>query len=154
MRGLIALALAGLTAVSAAAALASSTVVIRVKSVQTVGRITHNEPPAGLSKGDVILERDKLFNVVRQFGKPAGALVGSDHATITLVTATTATVSGTAVFPDGTITFKGTTHVISAAPTPIPIVGGTGRYKHAHGAISESGGDPSNARNTYKVTLP
>jgi hypothetical protein len=154
MRGLIAVTLAGLAAASATAALGSSTAVIRVKSVQTSGRIVHNQPPAGLGKGDVIVQRDKLFNLARQFGKPAGALVGSDHATITLVTETTATITGGAVFPDGTITFKGTVRLVSVVPTPIPIVGGTGRYAHSHGTVSASGGDPSNSRNTYRITTP
>jgi hypothetical protein len=80
--------------------------------------------------------------------------VGSDHATITLVTGTTATVSGSAVFPDGTVTFKGTVRLISATPTPIPIVGGTRRYAHSRGSMTSSGGDPSNSRNTYRITTP
>jgi hypothetical protein len=130
--------------------------VIRVKSVQTYGHVVHNVPPASLSKGDVILERDKLVNVVRQFGKPAAALVGTDSATITLLSGNLATLTGVAVFPDGTIKIKATIHLISAVPAPIPIVGGTGRYAHARGFVTESGASAggTTALNTYKITTP
>jgi hypothetical protein len=146
------LALAGAFTVSAANGAHSSTIVIRVKSVQTFGRMVHNAPPASLSKGDVIVERDKLYNVARQFGKPVGALVGTDQATITLLAGNLATLTGSAVLPDGTVKFKATVHVISAAPAPIPIIGGTGRYAHARGSVSESNAAGANtALNTYTI---
>jgi hypothetical protein len=142
--------------VSAANGAHRATIVIRVKSVQTFGHVVHNVPPASLSKGDVIVERDKLYNAARQFGKPVGALVGSDQATITLLAGNSATLSGSAVLPDGTLKVKATVHVISAGSAPIPIVGGTGRYAHAHGALTESnaavGGNT--ALNTYTIITP
>jgi hypothetical protein len=158
MRSLLVLVLtlAGAVAVSAANGAHRSTVVIRVKSVQTFGRVVHDEPPVTLSKGDVIVERDKLYNAARQFGKPVGALVGTDQAKITLLAGNTATLSGSASLPDGTLSFKATVHLISAGSTPIPIVGGTGRYAHARGSVTESsaaaGGNT--ALNTYKLTTP
>jgi hypothetical protein len=152
----VVLALAGAVAVSSANGAQSSTIVIRVKSVQTFGHVVHNVPPASLSKGDVIVERDKLYNVARQFGKPVGALIGTDQATITLLAGNLATLTGSAVFPDGTVRFKATVHVLAAGPAPIPIVGGTGRYAHARGSVTESNatGGTTTALNTYKIITP
>ena len=157
MRALVALGLlAAMASVATAGAARSSVLVIRLKSVETSSRIVRNEPPSRLSKGDVVAERDNLFNVARQLGKPAGALVGTDKATITFVSEAKATVAGSTSFPGGTITFRGKVSFTSTRPVSLRIVGGTGRYAHATGTVTEpaTDNDPKNARNTYRITLP
>ena len=61
----------------------AATIVIKVKSV-TIASIPRDKPPKGASKGDRMLLRDRLVNVRRQFGKPAGAVVGRDEGVLVL----------------------------------------------------------------------
>ncbi len=145
-----------IAAVSAADAGGSSALVIRVKSVETSARVVHNQPPSALSRGDVLVQRDNLFNITPQLGKSAGALIGKDRATITLTSRVKATVAGTTTFPGGTVSFKGTVSFTSTRPAALQIVGGTGRYAHATGTVTEpaTDSDPHNARNTYRLKLP
>jgi hypothetical protein len=157
VRALLALGLLSIaTTIAVGSAAGSSVLVIRVKSVQTSARLVHNQPPNGLSKGDVLVVHDRLFNLVRQFGKPAGALIGSDEGTITLGSGGKATVVGTTTLPGGTVRVKGTVFLTGTGPTSIRVVGGTGRYLRASGSETEPGTDrsPGSATNTYRLTLP
>ena len=113
---------------------------------------TIDELPHGPSKGDIWIEHDLLYNVTRQFGKPANAVVGSATATLTFLSPTTARVIGTAKLPDGTLRFRGTASITGKTPH-VPVVGGTGAYAHARGALITSG-DPYNTYNTYRLTIP
>lgn len=74
--------------------------VIRLKSVELTGSVK-DKPPKGPSKGDVLTARSRLFNVVPQFGKRAGAAVGSDVGTLTLTSPTTGTSVVWPPFPAG-----------------------------------------------------
>jgi hypothetical protein len=142
-------AVALVSAASAHAASLDHSVVIRLKSV-SVSESVKDQPPKGLSKGDVYSGRSRLLNVVPQFGKGAGVMVGSDVSTLTLTSRTTGIVSGVAALPGGTLRFKGTGRV--GSNDPIPVVGGTGRFAGVHGTlVSGSGNSPLN---TYKLTLP
>ena len=135
--------------VASAQAAPASTVVIKVKSVSTSG-VLHDRPPKGLSKGDVYAGRDNLTNVVPQFGKPVGAVVGSDQSTLTLTSATTGRVTGIARFPGGTVTFSGQGKL--GANARLSVVGGTGRYAGARGTLITGSGD--SPLNTYRLALP
>lgn len=148
----LALAAAGVAVLAPAGNGASrSALVIRVRSV-LVAHTTHDVAPTGPSKGDVTVERDDLFNLgARQLGKPAHARVGTDRATITLLTKTTAFVEGSARFPDGSVTFAGFSSFTRPQAT-IPVTGGTGRYAHARGIVV-AGGAAANV-NAYHLTLP
>jgi len=125
--------------------------VIKVKSI-TISGTHYDRPPKGLSEGDKFVGRSRLLNAARQFGKPIGAVVGSDYSVLTLTSSTAGTVSGTARLPGGTISFKGAGRLSTGASPPIPVVGGTGRYDHARGTVVVG---PGNAPlNTYRLTLP
>jgi hypothetical protein len=139
----------------AASALGRSVLVIRVKSVQTSGRLI-DKAPKGASKGDVLHVRDRLYNRAPQFGKPSGALVGSDQGTVTFLSASKAIAVGSANFPGGTVRFKGTILLTSNRSWPLRVVGGTGRYAHAMGITTEpaSDADPANATNIYRLVFP
>jgi hypothetical protein len=104
----------------------------------------------------VLVQRDNLFNITPQFGKSAGALIGKDQATITFISGVKATVVGSTSFPGGTVRFKGTVLFTSTSPASLGIVGGTGRYAHATGTVTEpaTDSDPHNVRNTYRLKLP
>lgn len=108
------------------------------------------------SAGDVLLIRDDLFNRVAQLGRPAGARIGSDSSKLTFASATAARVVGSASFPGGTVTFRGRATKGATGKLAFTITGGSGRYAHARGTVTEpaSDSDPKNATNTYHLTLP
>jgi hypothetical protein len=68
---LVALACAA-AALGTPSARASSTLVIRVRSIQ-VSQSRSDSAPTGPSKGDEVLQRDRFVNVSPQFGRSAGA---------------------------------------------------------------------------------
>ena len=144
-------AVAAIAAVWVAAGQSKSVVVIRLRSVSTLTVIT-DKSPKGVGKGDVWLEKDALANVVRQFGKPAKARVGTDSAKLTFRSSTVVLVTGTAILPNGTIHIRGTVSVVTTTST-LAVVGGTGAYAHARGVMMETGND-ADTYNTYRLSLP
>ncbi len=155
MRRLLAM-LAGTLVVVAAPAAAAPVVggppqllVIQVRSVEA-GVNADDKPPRGLSKGDRLLERSRLVNARKQFGKPAGALVGRDRALVILTSTRSGRVVGVATLPDGTIRFGGLIRLDAAES--IPVIGGTGRYAKARGTLFVGDGDAP--LNTYHLRLP
>ena len=127
-----------LAAVPAAGAAGPATISVVSISVPPTP-VNHDKPPKGMaknsySKGDTIVFKDRLVNAVAQFGKKKGAVVGSDHGTMTFLSAHSARFDGKAVLPGGTLTLKG---VIAGAGSAmaIPVTGGTGRYAGAHGIV-------------------
>jgi hypothetical protein len=142
----LALAAVATTAASAAAP-APTSIVIKVKSV-TTATIPTDKAPKGASKGDRVIVRDRLVNVTRQFGKPAGAVVGRDEGVVVLTSATTGTFEGVATLPDGTIRLHG---VVGNGIETYTVVGGTRRYAHARGTITVGSG--KSPLNTYHLTL-
>jgi hypothetical protein len=131
------------------AAVASRTLVIRLKSV-TVSRSVAERPPDGPSKGDVYSGRFRLLNAVAQFGRNAGAAVGSERSSLTLTSSTTAVVSGVVSLPGGTLVYRGGGRLGSNAP--IPVLRGTGRFAGARGSLIVGSG--TSPLNTYRLTLP
>src|SRR5262245_46520715 len=77
----------------------------------TVGaRVLRDTAPKGTANtGDKIWDKSRLRNAVAQFGRPKGALVGSDVAvnTILSIEPARAKVAGTATLPGGKIRLEG-----------------------------------------------
>jgi hypothetical protein len=143
------LAVAALAAPGAAQA---ESLTIQVTSV--VIKVTAiDKKPKGTSKGDRVIQRNKLINAVRQFGKPKGARVGTDEGTVTFTSAHTNRYDGVARLPDGTIRVKGAVRLLLGGGIRIPIVGGTGRYAAATGVLDVAAGD-ERVLNVYRLTLP
>jgi hypothetical protein len=138
---------AGLGTTTAAPAAGSRAIVITVRSVTTAS-IPSDRAPKGASKGDRVLLRDRLLNVRKQFGKPAGAMVGTDEGVLVLTSATSATFDGVTTLPGGTILLHG---VFREGIGTYSVAGGTGRYAHARGRV-EIGNGPS-PLNTYRLTF-
>jgi hypothetical protein len=148
------LTLAGVSTASASRPAAGGTptaLVIKLKSHVTTS-FNDDTPPKGDSKGDRYLVRDNLINVVKQFGKRAGAVVGHDSGIITLSGPKSGSIIGVAVLPNGRITFKGALSLGSAPGPPLTVTGGTGRYAQARGKVVIGSGDFP--LNTYKITVP
>jgi hypothetical protein len=123
--------------------------VITVRSVET-SDVPDDRPPTGPSKGDRLLMRDDLRNVTRQFGKSAGAVIGTDAAILTMTSKTAGTLVGIAVLPGGRVRIHGVLH-LKRASAPLVVDGGTGRYAHATGTLIVGAG--ANPLNTYRLTL-
>jgi hypothetical protein len=103
---------------------------------------------------DTIRMSDKLYNLVPQFGKPKGALVGSDSGTVKRTGTLSASFRGVARLPGGTLTVKG--QVIAGEPiSDVAVSGGTGRFAGARGivVIRELSGR-ARAANIFHLTLP
>jgi hypothetical protein len=156
MRVLVALAVA-LLIPAAAQARAADTLVIKVTSV-SISLQTHDKAPKGMptkaSKGDTIVFHDNLLNAAVQFGKKSGAKVGTDGGTMTYTSDHSAKFLGTAHLPGGTLTLKG--QVLAASDGKslvIPVTGGTGRFKGAHGTVLVGPG-AKRSLNTYTLVLP
>ena len=110
---------------------AAENVVIRLTS-QTTSVTGNDVTPKGPSKGDRYVLASRLTNAVRQFDKPAGAVVGSDRGTVRFTSDTLVAIDGVARLPGGTIHFRGR-GVFGLKR--IPVVGGTGRYAGAKGTL-------------------
>jgi hypothetical protein len=111
--------------------------------------------PRGPSPGDSIVERDRLYNLVPQLGRPKGALVGTDSAVVTIeVGMQTANWRGVSKLAGGTIAVNGRIPIQSNGRVTLPVVGGSGRFAHARGTLLIRSTDSSHATNVFRLTLP
>jgi hypothetical protein len=147
---------AALVAVLIAAVFASAaqaeTITFSVMSVNLSVKATDLRPK-GTSKGDTIVYRNRLLNTARRFGRPKGAVVGSDRGTLTFTGAHTATYSGTAILPNGTVRLAGIVTPLANGVLQFRVAGGTGRYAKATGTVLVGSGS-KRVLNTYHLTLP
>jgi hypothetical protein len=96
---------------------------------------------------------DRLYNLVPQFGRPKGALVGSDSGTLRKTGTISFSFRGVVRLPGGTLTVKG--QVIGGeSVSNLTVAGGTGRFAGARGivVIRELGGQ-GRASNIFHLTL-
>jgi hypothetical protein len=153
--------LAGLLAAALASnASASRSLVFTVKSKQGP-TVAHARPPAG-GVGDWYDSSLSLANAgIPQLGRPAHAAVGTMQFTYTIRKQCTsfsprcrATADFTTVttLPGGTVKAAGRSISIANPEIVIPVTGGTGRYKGAHGTVSIS--PTSEKLSTYRLRLP
>jgi hypothetical protein len=97
---------------------------------------------------------DKLYNLVPQFGKPKGALVGSDSGTLKKTGTISFSFRGVVRLPGGTLAVKGLV-IGGERVSNLDVAGGTGRFAGARGivVIREMGGQ-GRASNIFHLTLP
>ena len=97
---------------------------------------------------------DKLYNLVPQFGRPKGALVGSDSGTLKKAGHISFSFSGVARLPGGTLNVRGQV-VGGESVSNLNIAGGTGRFAGARGVvvIREMSGGQGRASNVFHLTL-
>jgi len=139
------IALSCVMAVGATAGNAENVVVIRLKSIQT----------AEVRRGNVLELSDRLLNTVPQFGRPVGATIGTDSATVRVTSSTKVTMTVTATLPDGTITVRGSLIGVGKLGLSLPVIGGTGAYAHARGTYWEPAHQSHGvALNIYRLTVP
>ena len=140
--------------VAAGSAIAAPPTTIRLVSVATSERM-RDAPPAGPSKGDASIQTSRLLNAVAQFGKPKGAVVGRDSATITITSPTSATITGVATLPGGTLILRGALRIGTNGEAMFPVVRGTGRFAGARGTVTVTPlGSETRALNVYRLVYP
>lgn len=143
--------LGALFAVSSPAAAGGAEEIAVISITTSVHRV--DRLPKGVSDGDTISSTDRLLNAKAQFGKLSGARIGSDHGRFTYTSTHSASYSGEASLPGGTVTVRGAVLVRADGQLMIPIVGGSGRYRGAIGFVTIGPGK-NRALNTYDLTVP
>ena len=154
------LLVAVLAAVAASSASASRSLVFTVKTKQGP-TVAHPHPPAG-GVGDSYESSLTLANAgIPQLGRPARATVGTMQFTFTIrkqcmsfspKCVATADFTTVTTLPGGTVRAGGKGISIAYPEIVIPVTGGTGRYKGAHGTVSIS--PTSEKLSTYRLRLP
>ncbi len=78
----------------------------------------------------------RLLNARAQFGKPKGAVIGSDRSTMLLTSATRARLKTVAKLPGGTLTVNGMLTAAGGGAVSIAVVAGTGVFAGARGTLT------------------
>jgi hypothetical protein len=158
MRGTALLALGVLaTALPAlgASGAASETMTIRLVSITTSAKVLRDLPPTNVANGgDVVWAKSQLLNERPQFGKPKGAVVGSDVTTATYVSASVGDVKATVRLPGGTLRVAGRFRTGGPGKTTVRVTGGTGAFRGARGTCTVSQQRGLRALNVYRLQLP
>ncbi len=131
---------------------------IRLIGSAASSRYLVDHAPKGYpNKGDVVRATSILRNAVAQFGRPKGAIVGSDMwiTTIVIPPFSKADVKATTTLPGGKIRAVGTVTATQTTGT-FRVVGGTARYAHARGTLSLHNSTMSGSRAVivYRLQLP
>jgi len=132
---LAAFGLASAGAVSAApraAAPRTFTVLSVQKQFTTVPQISKTSPPR---IGDRMIFNDVDYNRVAQFGKPAGARIGTTDNLCTIVSMSELQCTLVAHVPTGALVATGSVNVNSHV-TNFAITGGVGSFAGAHGSAT------------------
>ena len=142
---------AALACCGAAAAGAGSTAPLQLTSVQkTFVVVPAADMKSGPKIGDRMIFTQVLYNRGRQFGKPAGARVGTAEVLCTILTRAAFTCTITAHLPQGELVLTGTNPTDSKRMS-LAVVGGDGAYSTVRG--SATGVDVSNTKSLVSVDL-
>ncbi len=110
-------------------------------------------PPRNASAGDRQLFTSKLLNARPQFGKPKGAVIGSDRGTMLLTAPTSARLKTVAKLPGGTLTVNGPLRAAGGGAVSIRVVAGTGNFAGARGTLTIlAPTGPKTAVNIYRLS--
>jgi hypothetical protein len=95
-----------------------------------------------------------LYNQASQYGKPAGAFVGTVEFECTVASASRSLCDGVAHAPDGFLAFAGANLLNGGATSWYGVTGGVGAYARDRGEIQVTNiGGPNSNRATEVVTL-
>jgi hypothetical protein len=146
-----AVAVAALAATGASSAAQPGTTTLSLMSVQTsfvpVPPINRASPP---QIGGRMFFQDVLYNHAPQFGKPAGARVGTAEIVCTLVSKSHLECIVTAHLPGGELVLTGSNPIRSHHST-FALTGGSGIYARVRGATT--GTDLSGTKTLVSGTL-
>lgn len=145
-------------AVSASAAPRTTSESLTIRLISTRGDVRHVDlaPKGRPNRGDTLTVTTSLMNDVPQFGRPRGALVGSDVIFIRFLSPKTWLTTFTVHLPGGTM--KARIPVVAnsrdRATISIPVTGGTGRFAGARGVLFSTDVNSDLALNVYRLRLP
>jgi hypothetical protein len=131
----LAVAAIGAAVFSPAASSAAPPSIVRLVSI-TTSESSVDVPPDKASAGDRELSTSRLLNAGAKFGKPKGAVIGSDRSTMTLLSATSARLKVVAKLPGGTVTANGRLMAAGGGAVAVPVVTGTGLFAGARGTLT------------------
>lgn len=137
-------------ALFAASGTASATRTLRLSGSQQSFAVEPQGPP---TVGSRLIFTNALYNRVPQFGKPAGARVGSVEGVCTVVSELRAQCTVTAHIPDGEIVAMGAMRLTHNGLTrnTFAIVGGAGAYANARGTVESRDVSPTRSIDTLHV---
>jgi hypothetical protein len=154
VRTLLALAAAALAAatLTSGVSAASPPAVIALVSTTTSESFV-DAKPKGPSAGDRDTSTSRLANARAQFGKPKGAVVGSDRGVLTFLSARTAALRAVTKLPGGTLVVSGAIRAFADGSVVIPVTSGTGAFIGAHGTLTIlKPSTPKVALNIYRLS--
>jgi hypothetical protein len=154
MRTSVALVVAAALAGALAPAAASATPPSLIRLVSTTTSYSHVDvKPKGASAGDRDTFASRLVNERAQFGKPKGAVVGSDRGTLLYTSDRTATMKAVVKLPGGTVVLGGAVRPVGNNAVVVSVVGGTGVFSGARGTVTIL--EPTSSKtavNVYRLT--
>lgn len=151
-------ALAALVLVASALAAGQATAgspptVIALVSTTTSSSQIDVKPKGTVNAGDGEISTSRLANARAQFGKPKGAVVGSDKGTVIYTGQHSARMKAVAKLPGGTLILNGPLQPVTGNAVVIAVVGGTGIFAGATGTLTIlPPSSPSTAVNVYRLT--
>lgn len=157
MKPLVLIALLALLAGTAQAAQRSLTT-IKLVSVTTKASTATGPAPPGEPTSEAAVtslrESSRLYNAIKQFGKPPKAQVGHDSAVVVRFASGRSWATVSATLPNGTIRSRGYMRNV-AGEALIPVVGGTRHYAGVTGWLSiRDVGTTNFAANIYTLRFP
>jgi hypothetical protein len=128
---------------------------IRVFASVTSARAVDLPPRGVVSRNDEVVVESQLRNVVPQFDKANGAIVGRDQTTITYgLRGESAFVKVEVTLPDGRLHLRATVDVAGpSAEVRIPVVDGTGAFRSATGYLRTRSGRYRDIRSASETSL-
>jgi hypothetical protein len=143
--------LAAATLASGASAAAPPTVIALVST--TTKESSVDVRPKGPSAGDSDTSSSRLANARAQFGRPRGAVVGTDRGTLVFRSAHAATLRAVTKLPGGTLVVDGGIHSLADGSVVVPVTSGTGAFIGAHGTLTIfPPSDAKTAVNVYRLS--
>lgn len=106
------------------------------------------------SEGDTIGSAGILRNALAQFGKPKGAVVGSDRSILTVTSPTRALIHAQAKLPGGSLRIEGRFTFRTTKAIVLPVVDGSGAFAGARGSTTITQLSGQRALNVVRLRLP
>ncbi len=147
-----AVALLAAAALAAGAPAAGPPTLIALVST-TTSESSVDVKPKRPSAGDRDTSTNRLANARSQFGKPRGAVVGSDHGTLVFTSAHAAALKAVTKLPGGTLVVDGGLHALADGSVVVRVTSGTGAFIGAHGTLTIlPPSDAKTAVNVYRLS--
>ena len=106
------------------------------------------------TEGDTIGSADILRNALAQFGKPKGAVIGSDRSILTVTSPTRALIHTQVKLPGGSLRIEGRFTFGTTKAIVLPVVDGSGAFAGARGSTTITQLSGRRSLNVVRLRLP